>query len=95
MKDSDWKIYRTRFLVRAKQLTKPLYFVDALGREHHGDKGDYVVESTDGSRRIAPRSIFEDVYVVMNGWEDHWPAPKREWPVIKHRRIPTRRTWVS
>jgi hypothetical protein len=95
MKDSDWKIYRTRFLVRAKQLTKPLYFVDALGREHHGDKGDYVVESTDGSRRIAPRSIFEDVYVVMNDREDHWPLGKREWPVVKHRRTATRRTWVS
>jgi hypothetical protein len=87
MKDSEWKIYRTRFLVRAKQLTKPLYFVDALGREHHGDKGDYVVESTDGSRRIAPRSIFEDVYVAMNGWEDHRAPGKREWPVVKHRRI--------
>jgi len=95
MKDSDWKIYRTRFLVRAKQLTKPLYFVDALGREHHGDKGDYVVESSDGSRRIAPRSIFEDVYVVMNGWEDRWPACKPDWPLIKHRRISTRRSWAT
>jgi hypothetical protein len=95
MKDSDWKIYRTRFLVRAKQLTEPLCFVDALGREHHGVKGDYVVESSDGSRRIAPRLIFEDVYVVMNGWEDRWPACKRESPVIEHRRIPARRAWVT
>lgn len=62
---NDWQIYRTRFLIRAKQLTEPLYFVDALGREHHGQKGDYLVESSDGLRRIAPREIFEDVYVAM------------------------------
>jgi hypothetical protein len=62
---NEWQIYRTRFLIQAKQLTEPLYFVDALGREHHGQKGDYLVESSDGLRRIAPREIFEDVYVPM------------------------------
>ena len=62
---TDWQIYRTRFLIRAKQLTEPLYFVDALGREHSGQMGDYLVESSDGLRRIAPREIFEDVYVAM------------------------------
>lgn len=62
---NDWQVYRTRFLIRAKQLTEPLYFVDALGREHSGQKGDYLVESSDGLRRIAPREIFEDVYVPM------------------------------
>jgi len=60
-----WKIYRTRFLIKARQLTQPLIFIDALGREHHGEAGDYLVESSDGSRRIAPRRIFEDVYVAM------------------------------
>jgi hypothetical protein len=60
-----WKIYRTRFLIKARQLTQPLRFVDALGREHRGETGDYLVESSDGSRRIAPRLIFEDVYVAM------------------------------
>jgi hypothetical protein len=62
---TDWKIYRTRFLIKARQLTQPLRFVDALGREHRGEPGDYLVESSDGSRRIAPRLIFEDVYVAM------------------------------
>ena len=62
---TDWQIYRTRFLIRAKQLTQPLCFVDPLGREHRGQKGDYLVESSDGLRRIAPRAIFEDVYVAM------------------------------
>ena len=62
---SDWQIYRTRFLIKAKRLTEPLFFVDALGREHHGQTGDYLVESSDGMRRIAPREIFEDVYVAM------------------------------
>lgn len=63
---TDWNVYRTRFLVRARQLTEPLFFIDALGREHNGRIGDYLVESSDGARRIAPREIFEDVYVVMD-----------------------------
>jgi hypothetical protein len=62
---TTWKIYRTRFLIKAQQLNQPLAFVDALGREHRGLPGDYLVESSDGSRRIAPRLIFEDVYVPM------------------------------
>jgi hypothetical protein len=62
---NDWNVYRTRFLVRAKQLTKPLAFTDPLGREHHGRPGDYLVQSGNGLLRIAPREIFEDVYVMM------------------------------
>jgi hypothetical protein len=63
--ESEWQIYRTRFLIRAKQLTGPLEFRDTLGREHRGQRGDYLVESSDGTLRIAPREIFEDVYVAM------------------------------
>jgi hypothetical protein len=63
--ESEWTVYRTRFLVRARQLTEPLCFTDALGREHRGQPGDYLVESSDGYRRVAPRTIFEDVYVPM------------------------------
>jgi len=62
---SNWQIYRTRFLVKAKQLAEPMFFVDALGREHRGQKGDYLVESSDGLQRIAPQQIFEDIYVPM------------------------------
>jgi hypothetical protein len=61
----EWSVYRTRFLVRAKQLTETLVFIDALGREHRGAPGDYVVQSSEGLLRIAPREIFEDVYVPM------------------------------
>lgn len=61
----NWKTYRTRFLVRAKQMTEPLIFTDPLGREHRGRPGDYLVQSSEGLLRIAPREIFEDVYVVM------------------------------
>jgi hypothetical protein len=61
----DWSTYRTRFLVRAKQLTQPLSFTDPLGREHHGKPGDYVVQSSEGLLRIAPQEIFEDVYVAL------------------------------
>jgi len=67
---NEWQTYRTRFLIRARQLTDPLFFVDALGREHRGQKGDYLVESSDGLRRIAPRELFEDVYVAMGSAED-------------------------
>jgi hypothetical protein len=65
----NWKIYRTRFLVKAQQITRPCMFVDALGREHRGRPGDYLVESSDGSRRIAPQMIFEDIYVPMDSVE--------------------------
>jgi len=61
----DWNIYRTRFLVRAKQLSQSIAFTDPLGREHRGKPGDYLVESSEGLLRIAPREIFEDIYVVL------------------------------
>jgi hypothetical protein len=72
---TDWHVYRTRFLVRARQLTEATLFVDALGREHQGDVGDYLVESSDGSCRIARREIFEDIYVAMAPADDNvWPS---------------------
>ncbi len=61
----EWNTYRTRFLVRARQLTEPLTFVDSLGRQHQGKAGDYVVEFCKGMLRVASREIFEDVYVMM------------------------------
>jgi hypothetical protein len=60
----DWKTYRTRFVVRAMQLTQPYRFTDSHGHEHHGRAGDYLVKSSDGLR-ISRREIFEDVYVVL------------------------------
>lgn len=69
MKSGEWKTYRTRFLVKAKQLSSNLSFVDALGRQHSGRKGDYLVESSDGVVSIAPRQIFEDIYVSMEAHE--------------------------
>jgi hypothetical protein len=65
MKLEEWKTYRTRFLVNAKQLSSSLSFVDHLGRQHRGRKGDYLVESSDGVISITPRRIFEDIYVLM------------------------------
>lgn len=64
----DWKTYRTRFVVRAKQLTQPFTFTDINGREHCGRPGDYLIESRDGLR-ISRREIFEDVYVAMEAAE--------------------------
>ena len=66
MKSEQWTTYRTRFLVKAKQLSSSLSFVDHLGRQHCGRKGDYLVESSDGVLSIAPRRIFEDIYVPMS-----------------------------
>jgi len=63
--ESQWTVYRTRFLVRARQLTEPLVFTDALGREQSGRPGDYLVESSDGIRRITTQALFEDIYVPL------------------------------
>ena len=60
----DWKIYRTRFLARARQLTEAFSFIDACGRESHGCPGDYLVQSSAGPR-IVRREVFEDVYTVL------------------------------
>jgi hypothetical protein len=62
---TEWNTYHTRFLVRARQLTEPLYFLDALGREHYGQAGDYLVEASHGLRSTIPRQLFEDIYVPM------------------------------
>ncbi|HKM84970.1 MAG TPA: hypothetical protein VJW96_02110 [Terriglobales bacterium] len=63
--ESQWTVYRTRFLVRARQLTEPLVFTDALGREQSGRPGDYLVESSGGIRRITSKALFEDIYVAL------------------------------
>lgn len=78
--ENPWTVYRTRFLVRARKLTEPLFFTDALGREHRGQPGDYLVESSDGFRRIAPRIFFEDVYVPI----EHRVAPESRRPDAGH-----------
>ena len=62
---TPWITYRTRFLVKANQLTTSLTFTDLLGRLQSGRKGDYLVESSDGVLSIAPRQIFEDIYVPL------------------------------
>jgi hypothetical protein len=84
---TSWKIYRTRFLIKAQQLTEPLVFFDTLGREHRGQPGDYLVESSDGSQRIAPRLIFEDVYVAMGSSQQSVAPPGQNSSVsaLKHR----------
>jgi hypothetical protein len=64
--ESEWKTYRCRFLIRAKKLSRSLAFVDALGREHRGKKGDYLVESANGAQRIWPRQLFEDAHVLFD-----------------------------
>ena len=72
--ESEWHVYRTRFLVRAKQLSGPLEFRDVLGREHRGQCGDYLIETSDGALRIAPREIFEDIYVAMTSCIEKLPS---------------------
>jgi hypothetical protein len=80
MKETNpWITYRTRFLVKARQLTTSLTFADVFGRQHSGRKGDYLVESSDGVLRIAPRQIFEDIYVPLLYGED---PEQRETPAI-------------
>lgn len=84
---SSWNVYRTRFLVKAKQLTHPLAFVDPLGREQRGKKGDYLVEWSDGMLRIAPRGIFEDVYVPMGPADAQLESSLRKRPPSRSQMI--------
>ncbi len=63
--ESPWTVYRTRFLVRARQLTEALVFTDALGREQSGRAGDYLVETSEGMLRITSQAVFEDIYVPL------------------------------
>ena len=86
MKSVEWKTYRTRFLVQAKQLDAALSFVDSLGRQHFGRKGDYLVESSEGVLTITPRRIFEDIYVPMLG-----PQPENKLSVSQIEQMPVER----
>jgi hypothetical protein len=83
----EWQLYRTRFLVKAKQLTRRTKFTDTLGREHRGEKGDYLVESCEGTRSITRKKIFEDIYVAMNPSDGHQPlAPAMGLPSVPSQR---------
>ncbi len=62
----DWKVFRTRYLVKARQLMETTVVLDELGKIQTGQPGDYLVECSDGSLRISPRHVFEDVYVEMS-----------------------------
>lgn len=68
--DTQWTVYRTRFLVRARQLTEPLVFTDILGREQSGGPGDYLVETSEGVKRITSQALFEDIYVPLTQQEN-------------------------
>jgi hypothetical protein len=96
-KENEWSTYRTRFLIKAKQLTSPLKFVDALGREHKGKKGDYLMEWCDGVRRIVPKQFFEDVYVPMDSAREELLtlAPLKKFPVTSVRSTKTLRRQPS
>ncbi len=77
---STWNMYCTRFLVRARQLTEPIAFIDPLGHEHVGRPGDYLVETSNGIRRIAAKHFFEDTYVPIA------PVPRGSQEGILHER---------
>ena len=79
---SPWITYRTRFLVKARQLSSSLTFTDSLGRQHSGRKGDYLVESSDGVLRIAPRKIFEDIYVPLLVQSSETPRTAEDSPTL-------------
>ncbi len=82
---NPWITYRTRFLVKAKQLTTSLAFTDVFGREHSGRKGDYLVEWSDGVLRISPRKIFEDVYVPLSEVQQQEAQVKIHQPALSRR----------
>ena len=78
----DWKLYRTRFLAKARRLDQPCGVTDASGRTQQGGPGDYLVEGSAGSRRIAPAQVFEDVYVEFESGGAGLRAPALR-PVAK------------
>jgi hypothetical protein len=88
MKMNPWITYRTRFLVKAKQLTTSLAFTDVFGREHSGRKGDYLVEWSDGVLRIAPRKIFEDIYVPLPEVQKQEAQVQTHQPTLSRRASP-------
>jgi len=94
---TTWNLYRTRFLVKARQLTEPLFFVDELGRDQRGQVGDYLIESSDGRRSIQRRRIFEDIYVTMGPASEHQFLPTaRAAPASElRRRMPPGRSTAS
>lgn len=65
----DWKLYRTRFLAKAKRLEQSCTITDISGRLQRGEPGDYLVKAPDGSLRIAPAHVFEDIYVEFEAAE--------------------------
>ncbi len=65
----DWKLYRTRFLSKAKRLAVPCHFTDHYGRPQDGQAGDYLVEGSDGSLRVVPAHVFEDIYIEFEAAE--------------------------
>ena len=73
----EWNLYRTRYLARARRLDQPCSVTDACGREQLGAVGDYLIEAPDGSQRIAPAHVFEDIYVKLElgGAELRRPPP--------------------
>ncbi len=71
----DWKIYRTRFLVKATKLTQSAVIVDERGKFQTGQPGDYLVQCSNGTQRISPRHVFEDVYVEMSSGANASPSP--------------------
>jgi len=85
----EWNVYRSRFLIRAKRLKAPLVFVDAMGQEHRGKKGDYLVESCSGLQRIWPRKLFEDAHVLLNTAD--FGSPTLAWvSALQSDRVPLR-----
>jgi hypothetical protein len=94
--ETQWTVYRTRFLVRAQQLTEPLVFTDALGREQSGQPGDYLVETSEGIKRITTRALFEDIrtYRSITDHRARSPSPYQEThPKIAP--VPPRKTRVQ
>jgi hypothetical protein len=94
-KGNDWQLYRTRFLVKAKRLSGPLSFKDALGREQHGEKGDYLVEWCDGVLCIQRRAIFEDIYVPMEQSAPDWRTVAQHDPSGDLDRPGTAGSWLA
>lgn len=63
LESTAWKIYRTKYLVKAKCLLQEQRISDSMGREEVGKAGDYILQCADGSHRLATREVFDELFV--------------------------------
>ena len=72
--ENEWKTYRTRFLIKAKQLNSNLSFTDLSVVSIAAAKGTTSLNLPRELSASLLASIFEDIYVTMLNAGDQHPG---------------------